>query len=53
MNQATRTRRHLEPKARGRLNFILNVISDALGLAVLLFMAWNLVAIANEYMNGV
>ena len=53
MKQATRYRRHLEPKARGRLKFIINVIFDGLGLAVLLFMAWNLVAIANEYMNGV
>ena len=52
MKQATRSRRHL-PATRRRLNFILNVVSDALGLAVLLFMAWNLVAIANEYMNGV
>ena len=53
MTQATRFPRHLRPKARRRLNFILQVISDGLGLAVLLFMAWNLVAIANDYLNGV
>ena len=51
--QMNRLPRHLRPKARRRLNFILQVISDGLGLAVLIFMAWNLVAIANEYLNGV
>ena len=53
MKQATRYRRHLEPKARGRLKFIINVIFDGLGLAVLLIMAYGLVALANDYMNGV
>ena len=53
MKQATRYRRHLEPKARGRLKFIINVIFDGLGLAVLLIMAYGLVAITNNYLNGV
>ena len=53
MKQATRYRRHLEPKARGRLKFIINVIFDGLGLAVLLIMAYGLVAIANDFLNGV
>ena len=48
-----KTRRHLEPKARGRLKFIINVIFDGLGLAVLLIMAYGLVAITNNYLNGV
>ena len=48
-----KSRRHLEPKARGRLKFIINVIFDGLGLAVLLIMAYCLVALANDLMNGV
>jgi hypothetical protein len=52
MNQATRTRRHLrKPKARRMLK-ILNLVFDAAGLAVFLWVAYTLVLMANEYLNG-
>ena len=52
MKQATRSRRHL-PACRRRLQTVFNAVMDAVGLAVLLIMAYGLVALVNDYMNGV
>ena len=53
MNQATRTRRHLRrPKARRMLKTVSHLVFDAAGLAVFLWVAYTLVVMANEYLNG-
>jgi len=46
-----KSRRHL-PAYRRRLKFIWNVFWDAVGVAVLLIMAYALVALANDILNG-
>ena len=47
-----RYRRHL-PAYRRRLKLIWDSLWDGVGLAVLLIMAYCLVALANDLMNGV
>jgi len=47
-----RSRRHL-PAYRRRLKCIWDSLWDGVGLAVLLIMAYALVALANDLMNGV
>jgi len=47
-----KSRRHL-PASRRRLKFVIDVFFDAVGLAVLLIVAYGLVALANDYLNGV
>jgi len=46
-----KSRRHL-PAYRRRLKFIWNVFWDGVGVAVLLFAAYGLVALTNDLMNG-
>jgi len=46
-----RSRRHL-PAYQRRLKFIIDVFFDAVGVAVLLIMAYALVALANDFLNG-
>ena len=39
-------------RPRSRLKFIIDVFFDAVGVAVLLIMAYALVALANDFLNG-
>jgi len=47
-----KSRRHL-PAYRRRLKLIWNSLWDGVGVAVLMFLAYALVVLANEMMNGV